>query len=42
MGETDDFEWDDVKDARTRANRDLSCWRPAGYSTAGQGWSGFR
>ena len=23
MGETDDFEWDDVKDAKTRANRDL-------------------
>jgi hypothetical protein len=23
VGETDDFEWDDVKDARTRTNRDL-------------------
>jgi uncharacterized DUF497 family protein len=23
MGETDDFEWDDVKDAATRAKRDL-------------------
>ena len=24
MGETDDFEWDDVKDEATRAKRDLS------------------